>query len=124
MAIHYSRSTDPKRVSRFKKKMRIRRRITGSAERPRLSIYKSLSHLYAQLIDDSTGVTLVSASTVDKKMKGIGAGMESAKGVGAELAKRALAQKIESAVFDRNGFRYHGKIKVLADAAREAGLRF
>jgi len=123
VAIKFTRSTDSKRISRFKKKMRIRRRILGSAERPRLSVFKSVNHVYAQLIDDGAGSTLASASTVEKKFKDQ-TGKEAAKAIGKEIASRALAKKISNAVFDRNGFRYHGKIKELADAAREAGLKF
>ena len=123
MAIKYTRKTDPKRISRFKKKMRVRRKVSGTQERPRLTVYKSLSHMYAQLIDDVTGKTLASCSTIEESMKGK-KNKEAAKKVGVELAKRAMAKNITNAVFDRNGFRYHGKIKELADAAREAGLKF
>lgn len=123
MAAKFSLHSSPKFISRIKKKMRIRRKIAGSVERPRLSVFKSLNHVYAQLIDDSSGTTIVSASSVEKTLKGK-SGREAAKQVGTELASRALKKNIQNAVFDRNGFRYHGKIKELADAAREAGLKF
>ncbi len=123
MAIKYTKRTDKKAVGRFKKKMRVRKKIFGTPERPRLSVFKSTSHLYAQLIDDVAGKTLVACSTVEANLTG-SKNKEAAKKIGAEVAKRALAKKINNAVFDRNGFRYHGKIKELADSAREAGLKF
>ena len=123
MAIKYRNQTDPKRISRFKKKMRVRKDVTGSTERPRLSVFKSTSHLYAQLIDDSAGRTLVAASTIEKEVNGR-SNKDGAKKLGSVLAKRALAKNIANVVFDRNGYRYHGKIKEIADAAREAGLKF
>jgi large subunit ribosomal protein L18 len=103
--------------------MRIRKEVSGTTERPRLSIFKSLSHISAQLVDDSIGRTLVACSTVEKEVGG-SSDKESAKKVGAMLAKRAIEKNISVVVFDRNGFRYHGKVKELADAAREAGLKF
>lgn len=123
MAIKYRNKTAKRRVSRFKKKMRIRKDITGTTERPRLSIFKSLSHIAAQLIDDTVGRTLVACSTVEKEVGGC-SDKESAKKVGALLAKRAKEKSISNVVFDRNGYRYHGKIKELADSARAAGLKF
>lgn len=123
MAVKYSKKTAARRVSRFKKKMRVRKKVMGTVERPRMSVYKSMAHLYAQLIDDTAGRTLIACSTVEEKLAGK-KNKEAAKKVGAELAKRALAKNISNVVFDRNGFRYHGKIKELADAAREAGLKF
>jgi large subunit ribosomal protein L18 len=102
---------------------RIRRRVSGTGERPRLAIFRSLNHIYAQLIDDEHGVTLASASTVEKDLRGDGGGnVEAARRVGRAIAERALAKGVESVVFDRGGFRYHGRVKALADAAREAGL--
>ena len=103
--------------------MRIRKVITGTTERPRLTIFKSLSHISAQLIDDTAGRTLVACSTVEKDVGGC-SDKESAKKVGALLAKRAKEKNIANVVFDRNGFRYHGKVKEFADSAREAGLKF
>jgi large subunit ribosomal protein L18 len=123
VAIKYRNKTDPRRVSRFKKKMRIRKDITGTTERPRLTIFKSLAHIYAQLIDDTVGRTLVACSTVEKDIEGA-SNKDSAKKVGALIAKRAKEKSIVNVVFDRNGYRYHGKVKELADAAREAGLKF
>jgi large subunit ribosomal protein L18 len=102
---------------------RIRRRVRGNAERPRLAIFRSLSHIYAQVIDDEQGTTIVSASTTEKDLReGTGGNVEAARRVGRAIAERAIAKGIESVVFDRGGFRYHGRVKALADAAREAGL--
>jgi large subunit ribosomal protein L18 len=102
---------------------RIRAKIQGTPERPRLNVYRSLNHIYAQLIDDSKGVTLVSASTVAGKIK-TGGNVASAKGIGKLVAERAQEKGIKKVVFDRGGYLYHGRIKALADAAREAGLDF
>ena len=123
MALKFRNKTAERRVSRFKKKMRIRKDITGTTARPRLTVYKSLSHMYAQLIDDSVGRTLVSCSSVEKELAGK-SNKEGAKALGALLAKRAQEKNIKDVVFDRNGYRYHGKVKELADSAREAGLKF
>lgn len=106
-----------------KKHKRIRNKISGTAECPRLAVYKSGKHIYAQIIDDTKGVTLVSASSVALKSEKI-ADTEVAQKVGQELAKAAKKVKIEDVVFDRGGFVYHGKIAALADAAREGGLNF
>jgi large subunit ribosomal protein L18 len=102
---------------------RIRRRLTGTPERPRLNIYRSLNHIYAQVIDDSQGVTLVSASTVAAKMK-TGGNVGAAREIGKLIAERAKEKGISKVVFDRGGYLYHGRVKALADAAREAGLEF
>ena len=102
---------------------RIRRRLAGTPERPRLNIYRSLNHIYAQVIDDSQGVTLVSASTVAAKSK-TGGNVAAAKEIGKQIAARAKEKGISKVVFDRGGYLYHGRIKALADAAREAGLEF
>ena len=112
---------------REKRKARIRRKITGTSARPRLTIYKSLKHMYAQLVDDTTGKTLVSVGTTSKALKGeLGEDDKTAaaKKVGAALAKAAIAKGIEAVVFDRNGFDYHGRVEAVAAAAREAGLKF
>lgn len=102
---------------------RIRRKISGRSERPRLAIYRSLSHIYAQVIDDVQGQTLVAASTTEKDLRGsTGGNVEAARRVGKTIAERALAKGIDSVVFDRGGYLYHGRIKALTDAAREAGL--
>jgi large subunit ribosomal protein L18 len=122
MALKFTNQTDVKRKSRFKKKMRIRKDISGTTERPRLSVFKSTRYMYVQLIDDSIGKTLIAASTLEDTLKGNN--KEAAKKLGAEIAKRAKTKNIENVVFDRNGYRYHGKIKEVADAAREAGLKF
>lgn len=123
MRVTIKKSASVKEVSRTKKKLRIRRKITGSTEKPRLSIFRSARHMYAQIIDDSKGVTLVAASTLD--VDGLkGSNKSTAAAIGKEIAKRALAKKIEAVVFDRNGYLYHGRIKSLADGAREAGLKF
>ncbi len=109
--------------SRLKRKVRIRKKIEGSAEHPRLCVFRSNSNMYAQIIDDSSGKTLASASSLKLNVKGK-KGMEIAQLVGQEIAKVAKTKNISSVVFDRNGFIYHGKIKALADAARENGLQF
>jgi large subunit ribosomal protein L18 len=102
---------------------RIRTKMQGSTERPRLNVYRSLNHIYAQVIDDSQGVTIVSASTVSSKIK-TGGNVAAAKEVGKLVAERAKEKGIKKVVFDRGGYLYHGRIKALADAAREAGLEF
>ena len=102
---------------------RIRRRVRGTQERPRLAIFRSLNHIYAQVIDDERAVTIASASTVEKDLRGTtGGNLEAAQRVGRAIAERALAAGVEQVVFDRGGFRFHGRIKALTDAAREAGL--
>ncbi len=113
--------------SRNNRKERIRKKISGSTERPRLTVYKSLKHLHAQVIDDSTGRTLASASTLSKELKGKldeGDKKTAAKQVGLLLAEKCKAAKIEKVVFDRNGYPYHGRIAATADGAREGGLQF
>jgi len=102
---------------------RIRARLAGTTERPRLSVYRSLNHIYAQVIDDSRGVTLASASTMALKLK-TGGNIASAKEAGKAIAEAAAKAGVKKVVFDRGGFLYHGRIKALADAAREAGLEF
>ena len=106
---------------------RVRTRVTGTPERPRLNVYRSVAHIYAQVIDDRSGKTLVSASSVDKDTKkGLkgGGNIASAKAVGKIIADRATAAGVTQVVFDRGGYKYHGRVKALADAAREAGLKF
>ncbi len=108
-----------------RRKLRVRRKISGTAARPRLSVYRSLRHIYAQLIDDEAGHTLVAASTLEKGLVSGGTGnKEAAAAVGKAIAERALAKGITTCVFDRGGRPYHGRIKALAEAAREAGLQF
>ena len=112
---------------RAKKHMRIRNRFSGTAERPRLAVFRSNNHVYAQVIDDVAGKTLVSASTLEKDIKAELKNtddIEAATKVGDVVAKRALEKGIKAVVFDRGGYIYHGKVKALADAAREAGLEF
>jgi large subunit ribosomal protein L18 len=107
--------------------LRIRKRLAGTPKRPRLAVFRSQAHIYAQVIDDEDGKTLASASTVDKDLRAkskSGANVAAAKAVGALIATRAKEKGIEAVVFDRGGFQYHGRIKALADAAREAGLKF
>ena len=102
---------------------RIRRKVKGSTDRPRLAIYRSLNHIYAQVIDDKQGQTLVSASTTEKDLRGnSGGNLDAARRVGQAIAERAIAKGIEQVVFDRGGYLYHGRIKALTDAARAAGL--
>ena len=116
-----------KKMARIKRQVRVRKKVRGTAQRPRLNVFKSARHIYAQLIDDVAGTTLVTVTTVmadvstDLKYAG---NIEAAGKVGAEIARRALAKDIASVVFDRNGFLYHGRVKALAEAARENGLTF
>lgn len=115
------------RVARLHRHRRVRAKIDGTAERPRLNVFRSLGHIYAQVIDDVAGHTLVSASTIDRELRAQVDGkskVESAKMVGALVARRAQAAGIKQVVFDRGGYRYHGRVKALADGAREAGLEF
>ena len=112
------------KMERARRHARVRRKISGTAERPRLCVYRSNTNLYVQVIDDVAGVTLVSASTLDKEVKTKYANKEAAKEVGALIAKRALEKNIKDVVFDRGGYIYHGVVKELADAARNGGLNF
>ena len=116
-----------KNSTRLKRHLRMRKKLVGTGERPRLNVYRSLNNIYAQIIDDTKGVTLVSASTLDKELKdnpGHGGNKEAAKLVGKLVAEKAVAAGIKQVVFDRGGYIYHGRVKELADAAREAGLEF
>lgn len=116
-----------KREARKRRQRRIRARIQGSAERPRLNVFRSINHIYAQLIDDSAGVTLASASTLDQALREATAALkkaEAARLVGQTLGERALAAGLQEAVFDRGGYRYHGRVAALAEGARKAGLKF
>jgi large subunit ribosomal protein L18 len=103
---------------------RIRRKLAGTPERPRLAVFRSVSHIYAQVIDDTAGRTLAAASSVDKDVRTNGGNVAAAKAIGKLVAQRAKEKGIASVVFDRGGYRYHGRVKALADAAREAGLEF
>ena len=114
-----------KNVTRQKRHLRIRQTLVGTAVKPRLNVFRSNKQIYAQIIDDTTGRTLCSASSLDKEINvKNGSNVEAATAVGTLVAKRALDLKIEAVVFDRGGYLYHGRIKALADAAREAGLKF
>lgn len=125
MATKIRLHTNSKQVIRFKRKKRIRSTLEGTQERPRFSVFRSNKHLYAQLVDDLKGHTLVAASTSDEELKtDAGASIEGAKLLGQLVAKRAQAKNIKQVVFDRSGYIYHGRLKALADAAREAGLQF
>ncbi len=119
--------SEQSRKARIRRHRRVRARVAGTSERPRLNVYRSLDNIYAQVIDDVAGHTLVSASTVDRELReqvGDKNKTEAAKMVGELVAKRAQEVGVKEVVFDRGGFRYHGRIKALADAAREAGLKF
>ena len=118
------RSRDSKESKRIARQKRVRATVKGTSSRPRLCVFKSLTNIYAQVIDDVAGITLVSASTIDKEIKTKYANKEAAKEVGALIAKRCIAKKIEEVVFDRGGYIYHGVVKELAEAAREGGLNF
>jgi large subunit ribosomal protein L18 len=113
-------------TGRQRRKYRIRNKITGTADRPRLSVFRTAKHIYAQVINDTEGVTVAHASTLSGDAKGASEAtkLDAAKQVGALIAKACLAKKVDSVVFDRNGFMYHGRVRALADAAREAGLKF
>ena len=113
-----------RKMERERRHARVRTKISGTTERPRLCVYKSNTNLYAQIIDDTKGVTLTQASTLDKEVKTKHSNVEAAKEVGKLIAKRAAEKKIKTVVFDRSGYVYHGVVKQLAESAREAGLEF
>ena len=113
--------------ARLQRHKRVRAKISGTAERPRLDVFRSAKNIYAQVIDDEAGVTLVSANTLDKEIKAefpYGGNVDAAKAVGVLVGKRALEKGIETVVFDRGGYIYHGRVQALAEGAREAGLKF
>ena len=110
--------------ARAKRHARVRAKISGTPERPRLNVYRSTKHIYAQLIDDVNGVTLASASSMDKDFEGVGGNTEAARKVDTKIAEHALAKNITEVVFDRGGYLYHGRVKELAEGAREGGLKF
>ena len=115
------------REGRSRRHLRLRQRVSGTEQRPRLSVYRSLNHIYAQVVDDSKGVTLASASTQDKDIRGGTSGQnksDKSKLVGAAVAQRAIAGGVKTVVFDRGGYQYHGRVKAVAEAAREGGLDF
>ncbi len=113
-----------KKAMRLKRHVRVRGKISGTPGRPRLNVFRSNANIYAQLIDDVNGITLVSASTLEKGFNGAAGNCEAAKKIGAELAKRAKAKGITAVVFDRSGYVYHGRVAALAEGAREGGLEF
>ena len=113
-----------KNKSRQHRQKRVRGKISGTAQRPRLNVYRSLNHIYAQLIDDDKGVTIVSASSVEKAFSENGSNKEAARKIGESVAKRAIDKGIKEVVFDRGGYLYHGRIKELAEGARNGGLKF
>ena len=113
-----------KKAMRLKRHIRLRGKISGTAERPRLNVFRSNANIYAQIIDDVNGVTLVSANTLEKGFEGATGNAEAAKKVGTVLAERAKAKGIEEVVFDRGGYVYHGRVAALAEGAREGGLKF
>jgi large subunit ribosomal protein L18 len=122
MRLVFSKKSSKKEIGRAKKKVRIRKKLSGTDERPRLCVFRSSKHIYASVVNDTTGATLVSFSSL--KVSETKSGNEMAKFIGAEVAKLAIAKDIKSVVFDRNGYLYHGRVKSVADGAREAGLNF
>jgi len=118
--------SNQKRVARIRRKAHIRKSVRGTAERPRLSVFRSANHIYAQVVDDVTGCTIVAANTLQPGLRGEGdsGNIEGAKRIGSAVAERAIAEGVQKVVFDRNGFLFHGRVKALADAARAAGLQF
>ena len=112
-----------KNEARLRRHRRVRNKISGTAARPRLDVFRSAKHIYAQIIDDEQGVTLVSASTMDKDFNGFGGNVEAAAEIGKKVAAKALEKGITEVVFDRGGYVYHGRVKALADGAREGGLK-
>ena len=120
-------SKNEKKDKRLRRRIRIRKKIRGTPDRPRLTVYRSLKYVYAQIIDDESGHTIAAASSVEKELRDSlksTKDLEAAKLVGKLVAKRAMEKGISEVVFDRNGYKYHGRIKALADAAREEGLKF
>ena len=113
-----------KKAARIRRHQRVRKNISGTAERPRLNVFRSAKHIYAQIIDDVKGVTLVAASSMDKDFDSYGGNIEGAKIVGEKIAEKACAAGIKEVVFDRGGYVYHGRVAALAEGAREGGLEF
>ena len=113
-----------KKANRVKRHKRVRGKVSGTAQCPRLNVFRSAKHIYAQLIDDNAGVTLCSASTLEKSFDGFGGNVEAAKKIGSTLAERAKDKGITDVVFDRSGYVYHGRVAALAEGAREGGLNF
>ena len=115
---------DQKNKRRLKRRMRIRKDLAGTGERPRMTVYRSNRYLYVQVVDDSTGSTLVSASTIEKDLRNLKKTTSGAQTLGEAVGKRLKEKKIDTVVFDRNGYLYHGVVKALADGARKSGIRF
>lgn len=113
-----------KNKTRQKRHLRVRNRVSGTADRPRLNVFRSLKHIYAQVIDDEKGITIAAASSLDKGFNGTGGNIAAAKAVGAAIAKKAIEKGISEVVFDRGGYIYHGRVAALAQAARDGGLKF
>ncbi|MCB0406781.1 MAG: 50S ribosomal protein L18 [Bdellovibrionales bacterium] len=122
MKVKFSKRTADKVVKRLKNRARVRKKVRGTVERPRLAVFKSTSHTYAQLIDDVAGKVLVAASTKSENQSK--KNLDASKAVGAALAKKAMEKNIKNVVFDRSGYVYHGRVKAVADGAREGGLNF
>ncbi len=116
--------TNPRSAARLRRKIRIRKTVQGTAERPRLSIYRTARHMYAQLVDDAAGRTVAAATTLNAEIDGHRGNKAAAGAVGTAIAEKAKAAGITSVVFDRNGFKYHGRVQALAEAARKGGLTF
>ncbi len=119
---------DTKKVMRFKRKKRIKKKVSGTPDRPRLTVFRSARHIYAQLIDDASGHTLVAASTMEKSFREgkekVEGRVQAASEIGKQIARRAMDKGISAVVFDRNGYKYHGRVKAVSDGAREIGLNF
>lgn len=125
MSVRVKKSTNFKAQVRMRHRRRIRSKVSGTPERPRLAVFRSNSHLYAQLIDDQKGQTIATASTLEEELRGkVRKNLEGAKTVGGLIAKRAMAKNINQVCFDRGGYLYHGRVKALAEGAREGGLKF
>ena len=125
ISLKHRKHTSARTASRLRRQVRGRKRVAGTAERPRLAIFRSVAHIYAQVIDDAAGKTVAAASTLDKDLKGkTGATKDGAAAVGKAVAERAKKAGVSQVVFDRGGFLFHGRVKALADAAREGGLEF
>jgi len=115
---------EDRQEARVRRHLRVRKKVSGTPEKPRLAVFRSEKNIYAQIIDDVNAVTLVAASSLDKDFEGVGSNKEAAKAVGEAIAKRAIEKGIKEVVFDRGGFVYHGRVQSLAEGAREAGLEF
>ncbi|HEX5939014.1 MAG TPA: 50S ribosomal protein L18 [Dehalococcoidia bacterium] len=118
------KSSETARAARLRRHARVRKTLSGSSDRPRLAVFRSLDHIYAQVIDDSKGATLVAASDLEKEFKARGNKTAAAAAVGELIGKRAVDKGVKKVIFDRGGFQYHGRVKALADGARKAGLEF